>query len=94
MHSYPKPIHDCVRATRHIFSNAAEYNIDPTRVVLAGDSAGKAKKDCLILNDLNQFNLKNFSEGISIFDWLIFHILKRMFLFNNDQLLVLSLKRN
>ncbi len=40
--SYPGPMTDCARALQYIRYHAAEYNVDPNRIVAIGDSAGGA----------------------------------------------------
>jgi len=37
---YPIPFQDCLKTALHIMKNGNEYNIDPSRVIIAGDSAG------------------------------------------------------
>jgi acetyl esterase/lipase len=37
---YPTAVHELNQAHRFLVENADEFNIDPTRIVLAGDSAG------------------------------------------------------
>lgn len=37
---YPAAIDDVERAFRHFAKHAADYNIDPSRIAAAGDSAG------------------------------------------------------
>ncbi|KAI5623012.1 arylacetamide deacetylase-like 4 [Silurus asotus] len=39
-HRYPAGLDDCELATHHFLSVAAEFNVDPHRVALGGDSAG------------------------------------------------------
>lgn len=39
-HRFPAALDDCELATHHFLSAAAEYNVDPLRVALGGDSAG------------------------------------------------------
>ncbi|XP_073441667.1 arylacetamide deacetylase-like 4 [Dendrobates tinctorius] len=39
-HKYPAAFDDCLKATRHFLKNAREYGIDPSSVVISGDSAG------------------------------------------------------
>jgi pectinesterase len=39
-HNYPAPIEDVHAAIRWVKAHAAEYNIDPTRLALVGESAG------------------------------------------------------
>jgi acetyl esterase/lipase len=37
---HPIPINDCYSATKYILQNPREFNADPSRIVIAGDSAG------------------------------------------------------
>lgn len=39
-HPFPAPLDDCVAAVRAIARDAARFGIDPTRMAIAGDSAG------------------------------------------------------
>jgi acetyl esterase len=39
-HPFPAAVEDAVAAVRHIARNAAEFDIDPTRIAVGGDSAG------------------------------------------------------
>jgi acetyl esterase len=39
-HPFPAAVEDALAATRHAHLNAARLNIDPTRICVAGDSAG------------------------------------------------------
>ncbi len=39
-HRFPQPVHDCVAAVRWVLSHAEEMQMEPSRVALAGDSAG------------------------------------------------------
>ncbi len=39
-HKFPEPLDDCVAATCWAVEHACEFGADPTRTVLAGDSAG------------------------------------------------------
>lgn len=36
----PRAAYDCIDATRHLLDHAGTYAVDPTRVAVAGDSAG------------------------------------------------------
>lgn len=40
VHTYPAPLEDAAAALRWVIDNAARYGADPTRLVLAGESAG------------------------------------------------------
>ena len=39
-HSYPKPMDDCFTATKSIVENAGDFQVDPQRLAVIGDSAG------------------------------------------------------
>ncbi len=39
-HKYPAALHDCFNATKYVAEHAAEFNADPRRIAVAGDSAG------------------------------------------------------
>src|SRR5689334_10395807 len=40
VHTYPAPLEDAADALRWVLDNAARYGADPSRLVLAGESAG------------------------------------------------------
>ena len=39
-HPFPIPLNDCIAAIRWVASHGADWGIDPTRIAVAGDSAG------------------------------------------------------
>ena len=39
-HPHPQPVHDCFTAVKYLHRHAATLGVDPTRITLAGDSAG------------------------------------------------------
>ena len=39
-HPFPVPFLDCYHAVRYLHEHAADYNVDPTRISILGDSAG------------------------------------------------------
>jgi acetyl esterase/lipase len=38
--AFPGPIEECFQATKYVFEHPNEFNIDPKKVIIAGDSAG------------------------------------------------------
>lgn len=50
---FPTPVREANAALAHVLAHAAEYNIDPQRIFLAGDSAGAqiAAQTALIISD-------------------------------------------
>ncbi|XP_006264536.2 arylacetamide deacetylase-like 4 [Alligator mississippiensis] len=39
-HKYPAQFDDCLTAAIHFMRNTEDYGVDPTRIIIAGDSAG------------------------------------------------------
>ena len=39
-HPFPAPFDDCMEGIEHVFKHAQELQIDPTNIVLSGDSTG------------------------------------------------------
>jgi acetyl esterase/lipase len=39
-HPFPIPVDDCWSIVQHLMKNPTELNLDPSRMVLSGDSAG------------------------------------------------------
>ncbi|KAK7432597.1 hypothetical protein QQZ08_000804 [Neonectria magnoliae] len=86
---FPTPIEDCVDAVLQIKHRAAEFGIDPDRIVLSGFSAGatNAISTWLILNDPERWGYKlpiapPRIAGLSVFypvlDWTITRPEKRL----------------
>lgn len=48
---YPSQVIDCKSAIRYIKKNASRYNIDPDRIIVAGESAGGYLASMLCVND-------------------------------------------
>jgi len=57
--AYPEPLDDCYRGLKYLLDNAAEFNIDPTRVIIGGVSAGGglAAGLGLLVRDRAEFSL-------------------------------------
>lgn len=86
---FPTPIEDCVDAVLQIKHRAAEFGIDPDRIILSGFSAGatNALSTWLILNDPDRWGYKlpispPRIAGITVFypllDWTITRPDKRL----------------
>ncbi|RJF94722.1 alpha/beta hydrolase [Oleomonas cavernae] len=39
-HPFPRPVDECLAVWRHVAANPADYNADPARIGVGGDSAG------------------------------------------------------
>ncbi|MGE0419809.1 MAG: alpha/beta hydrolase [Acetobacteraceae bacterium] len=52
-HPYPAAFHDCYGVLTHLHANARQFEVNPTRIALAGDSAGGhlAASMCLAARD-------------------------------------------
>lgn len=37
-YTYPTPMDDCFKVTKYVLNHAGEFNIDPSRVSIAGES--------------------------------------------------------
>ncbi|MCB1739005.1 MAG: alpha/beta hydrolase [Gammaproteobacteria bacterium] len=59
-HPYPAAFDDAYAVTAHVARNAADFGIDPTRLGIAGDSAGGnlAAATCLAARDRNGMRLR------------------------------------
>ena len=57
--AYPEPLDDCYRGLKYLLDNAAEFNIDPTKVIIGGVSAGGglAAGLGLLVRDRAEFSL-------------------------------------
>lgn len=40
-HPYPIPTSDCYEVTKYVFEHTNEFNVDPERIAIAGDSSGE-----------------------------------------------------
>lgn len=49
---YPGAIDDCYATIRYLFENADELNIDRSKIMVAGDSAGGALTNACVLKDI------------------------------------------
>lgn len=48
-HPFPAGIDDCYAVTLHVLKNPLEFGFESTKVILAGDSAGKQNFDFIKL---------------------------------------------
>ncbi|XP_072281413.1 arylacetamide deacetylase-like 4 [Pyxicephalus adspersus] len=46
-HQYPAAFEDCLNATVHLLKNAQDYGVDPSSVIICGDSAGGNLTACV-----------------------------------------------
>ncbi|XP_072282280.1 arylacetamide deacetylase-like 4 [Pyxicephalus adspersus] len=46
-HQYPAAFEDCLNATDHLLKNAQDYGVDPSSVIICGDSAGGNLTACV-----------------------------------------------
>jgi acetyl esterase len=71
-HKYPAAVEDAYAATRYIAEHAGEFNIDPDRIAVGGDSAGGtlATVVCLLSRDRSGPRLK---YQLMIYPWVSFY---------------------
>ncbi|XP_074074507.1 arylacetamide deacetylase-like 4 isoform X2 [Macrotis lagotis] len=69
-HKYPAPIFDCLSGTIHFLRNLNTYGVDPSRVVLCGDSAGGSIVAALCQMLLNQPDLPKIRAQILLYPFL------------------------
>eukprot|EP00079_Xenopus_tropicalis_P011551 XP_002937505.1 PREDICTED: arylacetamide deacetylase-like 4 [Xenopus tropicalis] len=56
-HRYPAGFEDCLNATVHFLETAQEYGVDPSSVIIAGDSAGGNLTAAVCQSLVNKTNL-------------------------------------
>ena len=66
---FPIPTSDCYAVTDYIFNNPNEFNADPNRIILAGDSAG-GNAVAVISQKLLAENKKMPKLQILIYPWM------------------------
>jgi acetyl esterase/lipase len=66
---YPASINDCLAVTKYALENATEFNADPERVVLIGDSAG-GNAVAVVTQRLLRDKLRQPKLQVHIYSWL------------------------
>uniref|UniRef100_A0A7N4NHJ4 Alpha/beta hydrolase fold-3 domain-containing protein n=1 Tax=Sarcophilus harrisii TaxID=9305 RepID=A0A7N4NHJ4_SARHA len=69
-HKYPAPLNDCITATIHFLRTLDTYGVDPSRVILCGDSAGGSSATSICQMLVTQPDLPKIRAQILIYPYI------------------------
>ncbi|XP_036598611.1 arylacetamide deacetylase-like 4 [Trichosurus vulpecula] len=69
-HRYPSPFYDCMAASIHFLRTLETYGVDPSRVIICGDSAGGSCATSVCQSLMTQPDLPKIRAQILIYPYL------------------------
>ncbi|XP_072471652.1 arylacetamide deacetylase-like 4 [Notamacropus eugenii] len=69
-HRYPIPFYDCVSATIYFLKTLETYGVDPSRIILCGDSIGASSATCICQKLVTQPDLPKIRAQILLYPYL------------------------
>uniref|UniRef100_A0A8C8S432 Alpha/beta hydrolase fold-3 domain-containing protein n=1 Tax=Pelusios castaneus TaxID=367368 RepID=A0A8C8S432_9SAUR len=69
-HPYPTQFWDCLTATEHFMTTAEEYGVDPTRIIICGDSSGGTLTTAVCQTLVNRRDLPKVRAQIILYPFL------------------------
>ncbi|XP_008489452.2 arylacetamide deacetylase-like 4 [Calypte anna] len=69
-HPYPTQFEDCLTATIHFMRNAQDYGVDPSRIIVCGDSSGGTLTAAVAQALVNRRDLPRLRAQILIYPFL------------------------
>ncbi|KFV19531.1 Arylacetamide deacetylase-like 4, partial [Tauraco erythrolophus] len=69
-HPYPAQFEDCLTATIHFLRNAQDYGVDPSRIIICGDSSGGTLTAAVAQALVNRRDLPKLRAQILIYPYL------------------------
>ncbi|XP_021137493.1 arylacetamide deacetylase-like 4 [Columba livia] len=99
-HPHPAPLEDCLSATIHFMKTAEDYGVDPSRIVICGDSSGGTLTAAVAQALVNRRDLPKLRAQILIYPLLQFVDFelpsyqqnKGILAFSKERVLILTLK--
>ncbi|NWR59621.1 ADCL4 protein, partial [Bucorvus abyssinicus] len=69
-HPYPTQFEDCLTATVHFLRTAQDYGVDPSRIIICGDSSGGTLTAAVAQTLVNRRDLPKLRAQILIYPFL------------------------